>query len=123
MIDLRTRNSRHLEAFSDRERREARPVLDTAKAFLLERGEEPAIFQQNGGDIAMIGVDAKYVHMCEFSSGGRMHDGEAIHLKKLFTDSLQGKVLEDERCALITTPSIQLIVTECAHDCAGERLR
>jgi len=60
--DVLSGDAGNLEAAPNGQRGEASPVLDAAKALLLERGEELPILQQNSGDIAVIGIDAEYIH-------------------------------------------------------------
>ncbi len=43
-------------------------MLDAAKALFLDGGDEPSVADQDGGDIAVIRVQAKDVHGIEAAS-------------------------------------------------------
>src|SRR2546428_7055238 len=49
----------HLETGENRLAWKTRPVLDAPEPLLLDRFDQLAVAQQNGGDISMVGVDAK----------------------------------------------------------------
>jgi hypothetical protein len=71
-VDIRAADPAHAQAFGDGKGRKSRDVLDAAKAFLLDGGDEPAVTDENSGDIAVVRVQAKDVHGIEAASAARV---------------------------------------------------
>ena len=59
---LRAVDPGHVEAPLDRLRREASVVLDAREPLLFEGGHNRAVAEEDGGDVAVVGVDAEDVH-------------------------------------------------------------
>ena len=62
VIDVAQRKFALLQNVIDRARRQARPMFDPPKTFLLRRGDEFAINEQTRGGIAVICVETQDFH-------------------------------------------------------------
>ena len=67
-VDISRTDSADTQALRDRARRESRNVLDAAQSLFLDRSYQPAVADQGGGDVAVIGVQAEDVHGTEAAS-------------------------------------------------------
>ena len=63
MIDLAGRHTRDLQACADGFPRESRPVLYAPETLLLDGRHQLAVTQQDGGHVAVVGVDPKDDHL------------------------------------------------------------
>jgi hypothetical protein len=67
-IDIRGADSSHAQALGDGAGRKSGDVFDAAKALFLDSGDEPSVADEDGGDIAVIRVQAKDIHGIEAAS-------------------------------------------------------
>ena len=61
-IDVGRRHARHTQALGEREVRKAGAMLDAAESFLFDRGDELAVANERGRDIAVVRVEADDNH-------------------------------------------------------------
>src|SRR5438093_7830169 len=67
VINLSSRDTRNFQTFFNSYRREPSPVLDATEPLFLKCNDQPSIFDENCGDIAVICVDSEDVHVVEDS--------------------------------------------------------
>src|SRR5208282_4481742 len=61
VINISEGEARFLQAIADRGCGESRRIFDAIEAFLLDRGNQPAVTNQRCGGVAVVRIDSEYV--------------------------------------------------------------
>ena len=95
-IDVGGRDAAEREARGERVVRKSGAMLDAPKALLFDRRHETAVADEDGGDVAVVGVEADDVHPASVMrlSFGQCRDAVVHERGEAVAESLRREVLQ-----------------------------